>query len=86
MFIKKGTSVWSLAQSSTKRWMDKLFMSNGFKVEMIHYGEVATNLGKELASSECEYILFVAEHLRFSDDQVRQIQWSEFWEFWIRSS
>lgn len=58
------------SKSSTKQWMDKLFMSNGFKVEMIHYGEVATNLGKELASSECEYILFVAEHLRFSDDQM----------------
>lgn len=46
-------------------------MRNGFKVATICYGEVAKSLGKELESGEYENILFVAEHLRFSDDQVR---------------
>lgn len=60
-------------QSSTRQWMDKLFMSNGFRVDMISYEDVARNLGKQLASEQYKNILFVAEQLRFSDDQVRQL-------------
>ncbi|KAK9282425.1 hypothetical protein L1049_005342 [Liquidambar formosana] len=56
--------------SDTKIWMDKLFMSNGFRVEVIDYDEVAKNLSKERASGEYKNVLFVAEHLRFSDDQM----------------
>ncbi|KDP28170.1 hypothetical protein JCGZ_13941 [Jatropha curcas] len=57
-------------KSSTEKWMDKLFMSNGFRVEMIKYDEVARSLGKELAPGDYKNILFVAEQLRFSDDQM----------------
>ncbi|XP_059438931.1 O-methyltransferase 1, chloroplastic [Corylus avellana] len=57
-------------KSSTRQWMDKLFMSNGFRVDMISYEDVARNLGKQLASEQYKNILFVAEQLRFSDDQM----------------
>ncbi|KAI6694692.1 hypothetical protein NL676_022402 [Syzygium grande] len=52
------------------KWMDKLFMSNGFRVDIINYNEVARNLGKQLTSEEYRKILFVAEQLRFSDAQM----------------
>lgn len=48
-------------------------MSYGFRVKMIEYDEVARNLSKnsaKRASGVSTSILFVAEHLRFSDDQV----------------
>ncbi|KAJ7972973.1 S-adenosyl-L-methionine-dependent methyltransferases superfamily protein [Quillaja saponaria] len=57
-------------KSSKKQWMDKLFMSNGFRVDLICYKNVAMSLGKELASRRYKNILFVAEQLRFSDDQM----------------
>lgn len=53
--------------------MDKLFMSNGFGVSMINYKEAASSLGKELAPGYYRNILFVAEQMRFSDDQVQQL-------------
>lgn len=55
---------------STARWMDKLFMSHGFNVDIIAYGEVAGNLGAESSADDYNNILFVAEHLRYSDDQM----------------
>lgn len=61
-----------LVQSSTRQWMEKLFMSNGFRVNMINHEEVARSLGKVLAPVNYKNILFVAEQLRFSDDQVRK--------------
>lgn len=60
-------------QSATKEWLDDLFMSYGFRVKMIEYDEVARNLSKDCAkraSGVGTSILFVAEHLRFSDDQM----------------
>ncbi|KAJ8559276.1 hypothetical protein K7X08_003334 [Anisodus acutangulus] len=60
-------------QSATLKWLDDLFMSYGFRVKMIEYDEVARNLGKnsaKRASGVGTSILFVAEHLRFSDDQM----------------
>lgn len=57
-------------KSSTRQWMDKLFMSNGFRVDMISYEDVARNLGKQLGSGQYKNIMFVAEQLRFSDDQM----------------
>ncbi|KAF3436459.1 hypothetical protein FNV43_RR23551 [Rhamnella rubrinervis] len=57
-------------KSSTRQWMDKLFMSNGFRVNMISHEEVARSLGKVLAPVNYKNILFVAEQLRFSDDQM----------------
>lgn len=50
--------------------MNKLFMSNGFRVNMISYDEVASSLGVKLAAGDYKNILFVAEQLQFSDDQV----------------
>lgn len=50
--------------------MEKLFMSNGFRVNMISHEEVARSMGKDLAPTNYKNILFVAEQLRFSDEQV----------------
>lgn len=60
-----------LEQYSTKRFMEKLFMSNGFRVNEISYSEVATSLGKVISPCDYKYALFVSEQLRFSDDQVQ---------------
>ncbi|KAG7970873.1 hypothetical protein I3843_07G107100 [Carya illinoinensis] len=57
-------------KSSTGQWMEKLFMSNGFRVDMIGYDDIARNLGKQLAQGDYKNILFVAEQLQFSDDQM----------------
>ncbi|PPD70690.1 hypothetical protein GOBAR_DD32424 [Gossypium barbadense] len=57
-------------KSSTEKWMDNLFMSNGFKVNMVSYHKAAKSLGKALELGDHKYILFVAEQLRFSDDQM----------------
>ncbi|KAG5603399.1 hypothetical protein H5410_034769 [Solanum commersonii] len=59
--------------SAIKKWLDDLFMSYGFRVKMIEYDEVARNLRQDSAKRVSEVstsILFVAEHLRFSDDQM----------------
>lgn len=52
--------------------MDSIFMRHGFKVKIIDYDEIAKNLGKQPAPEDYRNLLFVAEHLRLSDDQVRQ--------------
>ncbi|KAJ8749552.1 hypothetical protein K2173_026201 [Erythroxylum novogranatense] len=57
-------------KSSTNEWMNKLFMNNGFRVDTISYDEVGRSFGKELAPGDYLHILFVAEQLRFSDDQM----------------
>ncbi|XP_027773632.1 uncharacterized protein LOC107023830 isoform X3 [Solanum pennellii] len=65
-------SIWAF-QSAIKKWLDDLFMSYGFWVKMIEYDEVARNLRQDSAKRVSEVstsILFVAEHLRFSDDQM----------------
>ncbi|KAL2540484.1 S-adenosyl-L-methionine-dependent methyltransferase superfamily protein [Abeliophyllum distichum] len=59
-----------VVESTTRRWMDKLFMSHGFNVDIIAYDEAAGNLGTESMVDNYNNILFVAEHLRFSDDQM----------------
>ncbi|KAK9001814.1 hypothetical protein V6N11_024512 [Hibiscus sabdariffa] len=58
------------SKSSTKEWMNNLFMSNGFKVDMVSYNDVAKSLGKVVKSGEHENILFVSEQLQLSDDQM----------------
>ncbi|CAN0891654.1 O-methyltransferase 1, chloroplastic [Linum grandiflorum] len=63
------TEIGATTKPSMNKWMSKLFMGNGFKVDTISYDEVATNLGKELAPGSHNNILFVAEQLRYSDDQ-----------------
>lgn len=57
-------------KATKRRWMEKLFMSNGFRVEMIGYDEVAKKLGKIAAEEGEENLLFTAHQLRFSDDQM----------------
>ncbi|PSR89517.1 S-adenosyl-L-methionine-dependent methyltransferase [Actinidia chinensis var. chinensis] len=57
-------------KSCKQSWMDKLFMGNGFRVSLISYNELAKNVGREQAPGDCETILFVAEQLRFSDDEM----------------
>ncbi|KAK9164691.1 hypothetical protein Syun_005593 [Stephania yunnanensis] len=55
---------------NARKWMDKLFMSSGFRVDTIAYEEVARDLGTNLPAGEYEYLLFVAEQLRLSDGQM----------------
>ncbi|XP_061365554.1 O-methyltransferase 1, chloroplastic [Gastrolobium bilobum] len=55
---------------NTKQWIDKLFMSKGFRVELINYEGVAESLGKNFATGHCNNILFVAQQLRHSDYQM----------------
>lgn len=56
--------------------MDKLFVSHGLKVEIVEHDKVARDLGKESSFGDCETILFAAEQLQFSDDQVTNF---EYW-------
>ncbi|XP_031400903.1 uncharacterized protein LOC116210909 isoform X2 [Punica granatum] len=58
-------------------WMDQLFMSNGFKVKIINHAEIAKNYGKQPVSEDYGNVLFIAEQLRLSDDQM---------ETWRRTS
>lgn len=57
-------------KSDTKKWTDKLFMRNGFRVDIISFSHLARSFGKELSPGGYDNILFVAEQLRFSDDQM----------------
>jgi hypothetical protein len=51
--------VWSLAQPSTEKWMNKLFRSNDFRVE--HNCEVAGSLGNEVAPGEYKNIYYLLQ-------------------------
>ncbi|KAI3773157.1 hypothetical protein L6452_04360 [Arctium lappa] len=54
-----------------EKWVDEFFMGYGFRVRIIGYDNVATNLGQQhVVQEDPNYLLFVAEHLRFSDDQM----------------
>lgn len=57
-------------QSNKKEWLDNLFVSYGFQVNMIGYDEVARTYARDSVLGEYKNLLFVAEHLRFSDDQM----------------
>ncbi|KOM28471.1 hypothetical protein LR48_Vigan549s002600 [Vigna angularis] len=57
-------------KSNIRQWVDKLFMSKGFRVEMIKYEGIAGSYGKDFASGHNNSILFVAEQLLHSDDQM----------------
>lgn len=64
------TGIGTEAQFSTCQWMEKLFMGNGFRVELISDEAIAESAGKEFAPRHSTNLLFVAEQLRFSDDQM----------------
>ncbi|XP_074268578.1 O-methyltransferase 1, chloroplastic-like isoform X3 [Silene latifolia] len=57
-------------------WIHRIFMSHGFQVKVYDHEQIAKNLGAELLKEPPNSILFVAEHLRFSDDQVCKICWT----------
>ncbi|QHO11835.1 hypothetical protein HN51_069542 [Arachis hypogaea] len=57
-------------KSNTKHWMDKVFMSNGFRVEMINHKGVSESSKEECASAHYRNKLAVADQLRLSDDQM----------------
>lgn len=53
-----------------EEWLHKLFMSHGFQLQMIDYEDMAGSLGREPSMETYNYVHFIAEHLRFSDDQM----------------
>lgn len=57
-------------KSTTTQWAEKEFTNNGFRVDVVSYNDIAKSLGKELATTSYKNILFSAEQLRFSDDQM----------------
>ncbi|GKV22149.1 hypothetical protein SLEP1_g32040 [Rubroshorea leprosula] len=57
-------------KSTTENWVENEFTSNGFRVDVINYNDVATSLRKEIETKDYKNMLFVAEHLQFSDDQM----------------
>ncbi|KNA21462.1 hypothetical protein SOVF_042970 [Spinacia oleracea] len=57
--------------------MHKLFMRHGFQIHVIDHEDVARSFGRDLSRESYNRVLFVAEHLRFSDDQVEMWR-SEF--------
>ncbi|KAL5701302.1 hypothetical protein ACHQM5_026652 [Ranunculus cassubicifolius] len=59
-----------LIKPDARRWMDKIFMSNGFRVKVISYDEIAMDMGKSTPLGDCKHLLFVAEQLRLSDIQM----------------
>ncbi|GLU07371.1 hypothetical protein SLE2022_243320 [Rubroshorea leprosula] len=58
-------------KSTTTKWVEKEFTSNGFLVDVINYNDIASSLGKEIESKDYKNIVFVAEQLRFSEDQMK---------------
>lgn len=56
-----------------QEWLDKLFMSNGFRVNMIDYEEVAKNMSLGPPLGDYGKMLFVGQQLQLSDDQVIHI-------------
>ncbi|KAG2330870.1 hypothetical protein Bca52824_002050 [Brassica carinata] len=58
-------------QSDLKKLIEKLFMSNGFQVKIVSYGEIAATLVVVLPSqANHDTVMFIAQQLRFSDDQM----------------
>ncbi|KMT06060.1 hypothetical protein BVRB_7g163850 [Beta vulgaris subsp. vulgaris] len=57
-------------KTGQEEWMHKLFMRHGFQVHVIDCEDVARSLSKDLSRETSSSMLFVAEHLRFSDDQM----------------
>ncbi|KAK1291995.1 hypothetical protein QJS10_CPB17g01278 [Acorus calamus] len=59
-------------KSDTQKWVDKLFMSHGFHVDIVAYDEIARNLNRGSPGGDHGSILFVAQQLRLSDDQMER--------------
>ncbi|KAF9603617.1 hypothetical protein IFM89_037116 [Coptis chinensis] len=59
-----------VSKPDTLKWIDKLFMSNGFRVDVITYDEAAKHVSRNPPSGDYGNILFVAKQLRLSDSQI----------------
>ncbi|GAB2281606.1 hypothetical protein Dimus_016182 [Dionaea muscipula] len=57
-------------KSNQKEWTNKLLLSHGFRADVIVYEALARSLSEERWTGDCNSILFIAEHLRLSDDQM----------------
>ncbi|XP_072065997.1 O-methyltransferase 1, chloroplastic isoform X3 [Arachis hypogaea] len=78
-FLGELPTFLSDAETEIKQWLDKLFMSNGFRVEMINHKGVSESSKEEFASAHYSNKLFVAEQLRLSDDQALIFWQMEAW-------
>ncbi|URE18830.1 hypothetical protein MUK42_31055 [Musa troglodytarum] len=52
------------------QWTDKLFMSHGFRVNVVGYNEIAKNMHLDESFDDTKNIVFSAEQLRFSDAEL----------------
>ncbi|URE18832.1 hypothetical protein MUK42_31055 [Musa troglodytarum] len=52
------------------QWTDKLFMSHGFRVNVVGYNEIAKNMHLDESFDDTKNIVFSAEQLRFSDAEM----------------
>lgn len=66
-------SVINFMQFNIQEQMDKIFMINGFRVELNSFEEVAKHFNRNLLSVDNKNALFFAEQLQLSDDQVVQL-------------
>lgn len=57
-------------QEKRHKWTDKLFMSHGFRVNVVGYDEIAKNVDLDEPFDDTKNIVFSAEQLRFSDAEV----------------
>ncbi|KAG0475775.1 hypothetical protein HPP92_015461 [Vanilla planifolia] len=58
-----------LSQLALQRWMEKLFLSNGFQVKVVDYNELARDM-HDLPKAGPANVLFVAKQLKLSDAQM----------------
>ncbi|XP_010914464.1 O-methyltransferase 1, chloroplastic isoform X1 [Elaeis guineensis] len=70
-----GTEVGNMA--TVQKYMEKLFMSHGFRSDVFDYGEVAKNMLLDPPSGAYENVLFLAEQLQLSDAQMES-WWMHF--------
>ncbi|KAG0474224.1 hypothetical protein HPP92_016081, partial [Vanilla planifolia] len=58
-----------LSHLALQRWMEKLFLSNGFQVKVVDYNELARDM-HDLPKAGPANVLFVAKQLKLSDAQM----------------
>ncbi|XP_008807308.2 putative S-adenosyl-L-methionine-dependent methyltransferase MMAR_1595 isoform X2 [Phoenix dactylifera] len=62
---------------AAQKYMEKLFISHGFRADAFDYGEIAKNMLLEPPSGAYKNVLFIAEQLRLSDSQMES-WWMHF--------
>lgn len=58
------------SKSNARRWMDRIFLNNGFQVDIVKRSQIGQTFTREIATEDYQYILFMAKHLRYSDIQM----------------